>query len=31
MPLNLSYRFNLAAQVQPGTYAWPLALNVRPL
>jgi hypothetical protein len=31
LPLNLSYRFNLAAQVQPGTYAWPLALNVRPL
>ena len=31
MPLNLSYRFNLTAQVQPGTYAWPLALNVRPL
>jgi hypothetical protein len=31
IPLNLSYRFNLIAQVQPGTYAWPLALNVRPL
>jgi hypothetical protein len=31
MPLDLSYRFNLAAHVQPGTYAWPLALNVRPL
>ena len=31
MPLNLSYRFNLADNVQPGTYAWPLALNVRPL
>jgi hypothetical protein len=31
MSLNLSYRFNLIAQVQPGTYAWPLALNVRPL
>ena len=31
MPLNLSYRFNLAENVQPGTYAWPLALNVRPL
>jgi hypothetical protein len=29
--LNLSYRFNLAASVQAGTYAWPLALNVRPL
>jgi hypothetical protein len=31
LPLHLSYRFNLAANVQPGTYAWPLALNVRPL
>jgi len=31
LPLNLSYRFNLAAAVQPGTYAFPLALNVRPL
>ncbi|HEV3239928.1 MAG TPA: hypothetical protein VG429_05960 [Casimicrobiaceae bacterium] len=31
MPLNLSYRFNLIAQVQPGTYPFPLALNVRPL
>jgi hypothetical protein len=31
MALNLSYRFNLADNVQPGTYAWPLALNVRPL
>ena len=31
MPLNLSYRFNLADNVQPGTYAWPLALNVRSL
>jgi hypothetical protein len=31
LPLNLSYRFNLTAQVQPGTYAWPLALNVRPI
>ena len=31
MPLHLSYRFNLAANVLPGTYAWPLALNVRPL
>jgi hypothetical protein len=31
MPLNLSYRFNLVAQVQAGTYAWPLALNARPL
>jgi hypothetical protein len=31
IPLDLSYRFNLAASVQAGTYAWPLALNVRPL
>lgn len=31
LPLNLSYRFTLAAAVQPGTYAWPLAFNVRPL
>jgi hypothetical protein len=31
LPLNLSYRFNLTAQIHPGTYAWPLALNVRPL
>jgi len=31
MPLHLSFRFNLATQIQPGTYAWPLALNVRPL
>jgi DNA-binding Lrp family transcriptional regulator len=31
IPLNLSYRFNLAAQVRAGTYAWPLALNIRPL
>ncbi len=31
IPLNLSYRFNLSASVGPGTYAWPLALNVRPL
>ena len=31
MPLNLSYRFNLGAQVQPGTYPWPLSLSVRPL
>jgi hypothetical protein len=29
--LNLSYRFTLGAGVLPGTYAWPLALNVRPL
>lgn len=31
MPLNLSYRFNLSAQVQAGTYPWPLALGVRAL
>jgi hypothetical protein len=31
MPLHLSFRFNLTGQVQPGTYPWPLALNVRPL
>jgi hypothetical protein len=31
MPLHLSFRFNLTAQVQPGTYPWPLALNVRSL
>lgn len=31
VPLNLSYRFHLSAQVRPGTYAWPLALNVRPI
>ena len=31
MLLNLSYRFNLAPQVEPGTYAWPLALRARPL
>ncbi|HZI83929.1 MAG TPA: hypothetical protein VFF44_08435 [Casimicrobiaceae bacterium] len=31
LPLDLTYRFNLASSVQPGTYAWPLALNVRPL
>jgi hypothetical protein len=31
MPLKLSYRFNLSAQVRPGTYPWPLALNVRSL
>ncbi len=31
IPLHLSFRFNLTAQVQPGTYPWPLALNVRPL
>lgn len=31
LSLQLSFRFNLAAQIQPGTYPWPLALNVRPL
>jgi hypothetical protein len=31
LPLQLSFRFNLTAQIQPGTYPWPLALNVRPL
>ena len=31
IPLSLSYRFNLLGSVQPGTYAFPLALNVRPL
>ena len=30
MPLDLSYRFELSEKVTPGTYAWPLALNVRP-
>jgi len=31
LPLALTYRFTLASSVQPGTYAWPLALNVRAL
>jgi hypothetical protein len=31
LPLSLTYRFMLAASAQPGTYAWPLALSVRPL
>ncbi len=31
LPLNLAYRFMLTATAEPGTYAWPLALNVRPL
>jgi hypothetical protein len=31
LPLALTYRFMLASSVQPGTYAWPLALSVRPL
>ena len=29
MPLELSYRFDLVGNVQPGTYAWPLAISVR--
>jgi hypothetical protein len=29
IPLELSYRFDLADDVQPGTYAWPLAMSVR--
>jgi hypothetical protein len=29
IPLELSYRFDLADHVQPGIYPWPLALNVR--
>jgi hypothetical protein len=29
IPLELSYRFELADHVQPGTYAWPLAMSVR--
>ena len=29
-PLELSYRFELADHVQPGTYPWPLATSVRP-
>ena len=29
LPLELSYRFDLAGNVQPGTYAWPLAISVR--
>ena len=31
MRLDVSYRFDLTDQVTPGTYAWPLAMNVRPL
>ena len=31
LPLSLTYRFMLAASAQAGTYAWPLAMNVRPL
>jgi hypothetical protein len=31
LPLSLTYRFMLAASAQAGTYAWPLAVNVRPL
>jgi len=29
--LQLSYRFVLASGAQPGTYAWPLVISVRPL
>jgi hypothetical protein len=29
VPLELSYRFELPDNVQPGTYAWPLAISVR--
>jgi hypothetical protein len=28
---ELSYRFFIAEKVQPGTYAWPLMISVRPL
>jgi hypothetical protein len=31
LSLALTYRFMLASSVQPGTYPWPLALNVRAL
>jgi hypothetical protein len=31
LPLSLTYRFVLATSAQPGTYAWPLALKIRPL
>jgi hypothetical protein len=31
LPLALTYRFTLASSVRPGTYPWPLALNVRAL
>jgi hypothetical protein len=30
-PLSLRLRFNLAAGLQPGLYAWPLQLRARPL
>ena len=29
--LELRARFKLAPSVQPGTYAWPLYLSVRPI
>lgn len=29
--LDLSYRFVLSEDARPGTYAWPLSMNVRPL
>jgi len=28
--MELSYRFILSKDVQPGTYAWPLTVSVRP-
>jgi len=31
LPLSLTYRFVLSPDAKPGTYAWPLALNVRAL
>lgn len=30
-PVELTYRFRLAEHVRPGVYAWPLALEVRPI
>jgi hypothetical protein len=31
VPMELSYRFVLAENAQPGTYAWPLSLSASPL
>lgn len=31
MPLSLRYRFMLDARTEPGRYAWPVQLTVRPL
>jgi len=31
MLTQMTYRFMLAAGVVPGTYPWPLALDVRPI